>query len=114
MILGRVAYGACGNDGSLTGHKARLRGYSPHRSRIRQRHGRVLKVAGLNRPFSNSADQVLIGGQKLLESQFAGALDVRHKQGARAVLPLDINGDARVYRMPGNTLRVPIGELKAG
>ena len=71
-----------------------------------------MKVGGLDRPISNSADQVVIGGQKLLESQLAGALDVRHKQGARAVLPFDINGDTQVDGVPGHTVRGPIGELK--
>ena len=95
--LDRVGDRADGDDRALARHEARHRGDRADAAWVGQRDVRALEVVGGELVLPRLRDQVLVIGVEAGEVERVGAADARHHERARAVLALDVHGDAEVH-----------------
>ena len=95
-VFGGVVDLAGGDDRSLRRHEPRDRSDRADRAGIRQRDRRAFEVRDFERVVARFADDVVVGLEELREVHRLRALDVRDEQRTRAVLALDVDGDAEV------------------
>ena len=94
--LGGVGEGAAGDDRPLAAHQAGDRGDGAQAARVGQRDVGPGEVVGHQLVLAGLGDQVLVVGVEAGEVEPVGALDAGDHQAARAVLALDVDGDAEV------------------
>ena len=110
--LGRVGDRAGGDDRALALHQARDRGDGADPARVGQRDVGALEVVGGELALARLRDQVLVVGVEGGEVEPVGALDRRHHQAVRAVLALDVDGDAEVDRAALDRERLAVALLE--
>ena len=86
LVAGRVIDGAGGDDGSLAGHEAGHGGDGADGAGIGEGDGGRLEIGRGQLVRAGAGDEVVKGGEELLEVERAGVLDVGDEQGAVAVL----------------------------
>ena len=96
--LGRVGDRAGGDDRALALHQPRHRGDGADPAGVGERDVRALEVVRGQLVLAGLVDQVLVVGVEGGEVEAVGALDRGHHQAVRAVLALDVDGDAEVDR----------------
>ena len=101
------------DDRALARHQSRHRGDGADPAGVRQRDVRALEVVRGELVLPRLGDQVLVIGVKACEIERVSAADARHHQRARAVLALDVHGDAEVDtgadRDPGLVVVLGVG-----
>ena len=110
--LGRVGDRARGDDRALPRHQPWDRGDRPDPARVGQRDVGALEVIGGEGVLARLGDQVLVVAVEGGEVELLGALDRRHHEAARAVLALDIDGDAEVDRAALDRERLVVADLE--
>ena len=106
--LGRVGDRAGGDDRALAAHQAGDRGDGADAAGVGEGDVGPLEVVGGELALPRLGDQVLVVGVEGGEVEAVGALDRRDHQAARAVLALDVDGDAEVDRPALDRERLPV------
>ena len=110
--LRRVGDRAGGDDRALALHQAGDRGDRADAARVGQRDVGALEVVGGELALPRLRDQVLVIAVEGGEVEALGALDRRHHQAVRAVLALDVDGDAEVDRPALDRERLAVALLE--
>ena len=85
------------DDRPLARHEARHGGDRADAAGVGQRDVRALEVVGGELVLPRLRDQILVVGVEAREVERVGAADARDHERARAVLALDVDGDAEVH-----------------
>ncbi len=96
LPLGRVVEGADADDRALARHEPGHRVHGADATGVGQRDRRALEVLDGQLVVPRLLDHVLVGGPEVDEVHLLRRLDRGHDQGARAVVLLQVDGEAEV------------------
>ena len=112
-VLGRVVEGPGGDDQPLAGHEAGRRGARAHGAGVGQGDRGADEVVGGDRPLAGAAHQIVEGLEKGREVHLPRVLDVRHQEGAGAVLLLHVHRDPQAHHVALDAVGLPL-KLRVG
>ena len=99
---------AGGDDRALPDHQPRDGGDSADPARVGERQVAAAEVVGGERVVARFAHERVVLGHEFAEAQASRVTDHRHDQAPRAVLALDVDGQAEVHGAVANAVRLAI------